>query len=88
MSFQEFEDEPKSSVLLASDINDVLMATPTRLDKAALAPPAPVTRQVPLIEKHPFDKSMPLANVEVTELEVMLKAVVESPAPKVEVVVP
>lgn len=48
--------------------------------------PLPVTH-VPFIEKHPPDKSMPFANVEVEMVEVMLSAFAEIPPTKVDVAV-
>ena len=54
-----------------------------------LTAPAALLMQVPAESiKQPLASWIPLAKVEVTELEVMLRAVASIPAPKVEVVLP
>ena len=54
---------PRSSVLLASEISEVLMATPARLESAVLAPATIQVSEASL--KHPSISEMPLAKVEV-----------------------
>ena len=50
--------------------------------------PEPAEIQVPLTEKHPLVRSIPLAKVEEAELDVMLRVRAERPAAKVEVPCP
>ena len=60
MSFQERANEPRSSVLLASEMSEVLMATPARLESAVLAPAtiqvSEASRKQPSMREIPFWK--------------------------------
>jgi len=47
----------------------------------------PEVRHVPFTEKHPPERSIPLANVEVADVPVMLRYVAWMPAANVEVAV-
>ena len=72
-----------------SEINEVLIATDSKLDKALFAPPSESAEiHNPFCSKQPPVKTMPLANVDETEVEVMFKADALTPALKVLVVVP
>ena len=81
--------EPRSSVLFASEINEVFIATDSKLDNALFAPPREsAVMQSPFCWKQPPVNTMPLANVLDTVAEVIFKADALTPALKVLVVLP